>query len=92
VLGVAKAVIGADVQLLMQVAGLVDAAAESARIKKEIAKCEKEIAALDTKLGKADFLSRAPEEVVAEIRQRLVDEKQRMKVLVDALETLGVVK
>jgi valyl-tRNA synthetase len=92
VLGVAKAVIGADIQLLMQVAGLVDPVAESARIKKEIAKCEKEIAALDKKLGNADFLSRAPEEVVAEIRQRLADEKQRMKVLVEALETLGVVK
>jgi valyl-tRNA synthetase len=90
--GAAKAVIGADVQVLMPLGGHIDVPAETARIKKEIQKCEKEIAALEKKLANADFISRAPEEVVAEIRQRLADEKQRMKVLVEALETLGVVK
>ncbi len=40
----------------------------------------------------ADFLARAPEEVVAEIRQRLTDEKSRLQLLADALATLGVVK
>ena len=60
------------------------------RVKKQ--KAEKEIGALDKKLNNPDFVSRAPEEVVAEIRQRLADEKARMQVLVEALETLGVVK
>jgi valyl-tRNA synthetase len=90
--GAAKAIVGADVQVLVPLGGLIDVPAETARIKKEIGKCEKEIATLDKKLGNADFLSRAPEEVVAEIRQRLADEKQRMQVLMDALQTLGVVK
>jgi valyl-tRNA synthetase len=90
--GAAKAVIGADVQLLMPLGGHIDVPTETARIKKEIGKTEKEIAGLDKKLGNQDFLSRAPEEVVAEIRQRLADEKARMQVLVEALETLGVVK
>ncbi len=90
--GVAKAVIGADIQLLMPLGGHIDVPAETARIRKEIGKCEKEIAALEKKLGNQDFLSRAPEEVVAEIRQRLADEKARLNVLVEALETLGVVK
>jgi valyl-tRNA synthetase len=90
--GAAKAVVGADVQVLMPLGGHIDVVAETARIRKEIAKCEKEIGALDKKLGNADFISRAPEEVVAEIQKRLGDEKQRMKVLVEALETLGVVK
>jgi valyl-tRNA synthetase len=90
--GTAKAIVGADVQVLVPLGGLIDVTAETARIKREIGKCEKEVAALDKKLGNADFLSRAPEEVVAEIRQRLADEKQRMQVLMEALQTLGVVK
>jgi valyl-tRNA synthetase len=90
--GAAKALVGADVQVLMPLGGLIDVPTETARIKKEIAKTEKEVAALDKKLANADFLARAPEEVVAEIRQRLADEKHRMKVLIEALETLGVVR
>ena len=90
--GAAKALVGADVQVLVPLGGLIDVAAETARIKKEIGKSEKEIAVHEKKLGNADFLSRAPEEVVAEIRQRLADEKQRMDVLMEALQTLGVVK
>jgi valyl-tRNA synthetase len=90
--GAAKALVGADVQILMPLGGLIDVPTEKARITKEIGKCEKEIGGLEKKLGNADFLSRAPEEVVAEIRQRLQDEKQRMQLLKDALDTLGVVK
>jgi len=90
--GAAKALVGADVQVLMPLGGLIDVAAETARIKKEIGKSEKEIAVHDKKLGNADFVARAPEEVVAEIRQRLADEKQRMAVLMEALQTLGVVR
>ena len=65
---------------------------EKGRIDKEIAKCKKEIDGLEKKLGNEAFLSRAPEEVVAEIRQRLKDEQARLALLVDALEILGVVK
>jgi valyl-tRNA synthetase len=90
--GAAKALVGADVQVLVPLGGLIDVPTETARIKKEIGKSEKEIAALDKKLGNADFLSRAPEEIVAEIRQRLADENQRMQMLTDAVQTLGVVK
>jgi valyl-tRNA synthetase len=90
--GAAKAVIGADVQVLMPLGGLIDIPTETARIKKEIGKGEKEIATLDKKLANQAFVSRAPEEVVAEIRQRLADEQHRMAVLVEALQTLGVVK
>jgi valyl-tRNA synthetase len=90
--GAAKAVVGADIQVLMPLGGLIDVPAETARIKKDITKAEKEIATLERKLANADFVSRAPEEVVAEIRTRLADEQQRLRVLVEALETLGVVK
>ena len=90
--GAAKAFVGAEIQVLMPLGGLIDPATEKARIDKEIGKCRKEIDGLEKKLGNEAFLSRAPEEVVAEIRQRLKDEQARLALLVDALEILGVVK
>ena len=50
--------------------GVVDLEAERARLDKELQKLEAEIAKIDAKLGNADFLKRAPEEVVDEQRER----------------------
>jgi valyl-tRNA synthetase len=86
--GAAKAVVGADVEVVMPLGGLIDPATEKTRIQKDIGKCEKEIGALEKKLNNPDFVSRAPEEVVAEIRQRLAEEKARMQRLMDAIATL----
>jgi valyl-tRNA synthetase len=90
--GAAKAFVGSEIQVLMPLGGLIDVPTEKARIAKEIGKAEKEIGGLEKKLGNQDFLSRAPEEVVTEIRQRLAAEQARMKLLQDAVEILGVVK
>jgi valyl-tRNA synthetase len=87
--GSAKAVVGADVEIVMPLGGLIDAAAEKTRIAKDIARAEKEIASLEKKLGNADFLARAPEDVVTEQRGRLADERSRLLRLVDALATLS---
>jgi valyl-tRNA synthetase len=85
----AKAVIGADVEVVMALAGLVDIEAEKGRIGKEIGKVDKDIAGLEKKLENADFLARAPEDVVAEQRGRLADEQARRTRLVEALAALG---
>ncbi|HEY1557277.1 MAG TPA: valine--tRNA ligase [Kofleriaceae bacterium] len=90
--GSAKAVVGADVQVLLPLGGLIDAPKEKARIERDLEKSRKEIGGLEKKLANGDFVARAPEEVVAEIRQRLRDEESRTKALIDALETLGVMK
>ena len=66
-----------------------DVAAEKTRISKDIAKADKEITALEKKLGNADFLARAPEDVVAEQKTRLGDEQARRQRLVEALTTLN---
>ena len=52
------------------VAGILDVAAEIARLGKEIAKERGEVAKVDAKLANPDFLARAPEEVVAEHQER----------------------
>ncbi len=82
-----KEVINSEVEILMPL-GEIDFAAEKARITKDVAKTEKEIGGLEKKLGNADFLARAPEDVVAEQRARLTEEKSRLQRLNDALDTL----
>jgi valyl-tRNA synthetase len=85
----ARTVVGADVEIVMPLAGLIDVAAEKSRIEKDLGKAEKEIAALERKLGNADFLARAPEDVIAEQRARLAEEQSRRQRLADALATLS---
>jgi valyl-tRNA synthetase len=73
----------------LPLAGVVDVGAERARLAKEIGKEEKEVAKVEAKLGNADFIARAPEDVVEENRERrqvALDRIARMKA---ALERLG---
>jgi valyl-tRNA synthetase len=73
----------------MPLGGLIDAAVEKARIAKDVGTVDKEIATLEKKLGNADFLARAPEDVVEEQRVRLAEEQTRRQRLALALETLA---
>ncbi len=87
--GAAKALVGAEVEIVMPLGGLIDIAAEKTRIAKDIGKTEKEIATIEKKLGNPDFIAKAAEEVVAENRARLVEEQTKRQRLIDALATLG---
>ena len=71
-----------------ELAGLIDIEAEKTRIAKDIVKVDKEIATLEKKLANEAFVSRAPEDVVAEQRARLVDEQTRRRRLEEALTSL----
>jgi valyl-tRNA synthetase len=84
----AKAVVGADIEIVMPLGGLIDVAAERTRIAKDLGKADKEITTLARKLGNADFLAKAPDDVVAEQRARLAEEQSRRQRLADALTTL----
>ncbi len=85
----AKAVVGADAEVVMVLAGLIDIEAEKTRIARDITKAEKEIATLEKKLANEAFIARAPEDVVAEQRARLADEQTKRQRLADALVALG---
>ncbi len=68
--------------------GIVDLAAEVARLRKEAAKAEGEIRKIDGKLGNADFIARAPEEIVEENRERREAESERLAKIREALTRL----
>ncbi|ACK50635.1 valyl-tRNA synthetase [Methylocella silvestris BL2] len=73
----------------LPLSGVIDFAAEKARLAKEIGKCEAEAKKIDAKLGNADFVARAPEEVVEENRERLEEARARAEKLGAALKRLG---
>ena len=56
--------------------GLVDFEAERRRLSREIERAVKEIAFLEGKLGRRDFVERAPREVVGRERERLAEQRQ----------------
>jgi valyl-tRNA synthetase len=69
--------------------GVVDLAAEVARLKKEQGKAEGEIRKIDAKLGNADFVARAPEEIIEENRERRESEAARLVKIEEALARLS---
>ncbi|MGO9004239.1 MAG: valine--tRNA ligase [Beijerinckiaceae bacterium] len=68
--------------------GIIDFAAEKARLSKEIDKLKGEAKKIEAKLANADFVARAPEEVVEENRERLAESEARREKLEAALEKL----
>ncbi|HSF94080.1 MAG TPA: valine--tRNA ligase, partial [Thermohalobaculum sp.] len=77
-----------DCALSLQLAGVIDVAAESARLKKAMDKLVKEIGGLKGKLANENFLAKAPEEVVAEQRERLIAAEAELTKLEAALARL----
>ncbi|MBK9037323.1 MAG: valine--tRNA ligase [Myxococcales bacterium] len=87
--GSAKEIVRDLAEIVMPLAGLVDTAAEQARIGRDIVKADKEIAHLEKKLANPQFVERAPEDVIAEHRARLTEEENRKRRLLEALAQLG---
>ncbi|MET0429121.1 MAG: valine--tRNA ligase [Microvirga sp.] len=68
--------------------GIVDLSAERARLEKEIQRIAADVGRIDAKLGNADFIGRAPEEVVEEQRDRREDALSRKAKIEEALNRL----
>ena len=75
--------------LALPVAEFIDLAAERARLTKEIASLASDIERTAKKLGNADFVARAPEEVVEENRERLAEAEDTKAKLEGALARLS---
>ncbi len=73
----------------LPVGAVIDLKAERARLAREIKKLTDEIAKIDAKLGNANFMSRAPEEVVEEQRERRRQAEETRARLAAALQRLG---
>ena len=54
----------------LDLSGTVDVAAERARLEKDLATAKKDLATAEVKLNNEGFMAKAPENVVAEIRER----------------------
>lgn len=77
-----------EATLVLPIADVIDIAQERARLSKEIAKAEGEMAKIDKKLSNQGFLAKAPEEVVEENKDRLAEETERRDRLAAALSRL----
>ena len=63
--------VAGDVEAIVELKGLVDAAKETERVEREVKRVEKDIAAVEKKLGSPAFVDKAPPEVVVEAHAQL---------------------
>ena len=66
--------------------GIVDLSAEAARLEKEMARVAGEISRIDTRLGNAEFLRRAKQEVIESEREKRDEVESRRQKIAGALE------
>jgi valyl-tRNA synthetase len=85
--GSVQIVVGGEIAAL-QLQGVIDLTAERARLAKEMAKADADIARVDAKLGNANFVARAPEEVVEEEKEKREEAQARKAKIAEALERL----
>jgi valyl-tRNA synthetase len=76
-------------ELYLPLEGLIDPAAEKARLNKELEKTVAEIARVEGKLSNPAFVSKAPMHVLQEHQKRLADWQAKQSHLQRALENLG---
>jgi valyl-tRNA synthetase len=86
--GSAQAVID-EATIVLPLAGLIDLAAERGRLQKERAKIAGDADKVAKKLGNADFVARAPVEIVEENRERLAEANAEIARLEAALARIA---
>ncbi|HHH38580.1 MAG TPA: valine--tRNA ligase, partial [Sedimenticola sp.] len=83
----ATALVG-EMKLLIPMAGLIDKAAELARLEKEIGRIEADVKRIEGKLANANFVERAPAAVVEKERGRLADQQSALAKLREQQEKI----
>lgn len=71
-----------DIEVYVPLADLIDFGEEEKRLRKEIAKTEKELALVQKKLSNEDFLRKAPKEIVEkehQLNQTLIEKQRKLQ-------------
>jgi len=78
-----------ETSVVLPLDGVIDVEKERARLSKELGKFESETTKIDAKLGNAQFVAKAPEEVIVEQRERRAAAAAAAEKLRTALAMLG---
>ena len=78
-----------EMTLLLPVADIIDLAKERERLNKELARVTSDMQKTEQKLGNPQFVANAPEEIIAEQKQRLDDAKSAIQKLSSALRNIS---
>jgi len=84
----ATALVG-GMEILVPMAGIIDKAAEIARLTKESAKLEANVTSTEAKLGNEAFVAKAPEAVVAAERARVAEHKIAIEKLREQIQKIS---
>lgn len=84
----AKAALSGGAELAVPLEGLIDFDKETERLTKEQTKLQQEGDKLNAQLSNQNFVERAPQEKVQELRDRVTDIEQRLKIIAQNLEAL----
>ena len=72
----------------MPLIGVIDIAAERARLAKEMKKAEDDIERVDKKLGNEKFVANAPEDIIDGEKEKRAEAQGRKDKIAEALERL----
>lgn len=86
--GCIELVVSEGVEVLLPLAGLFDAAKELARLTKQEAKLVKELSQLEGRLNNKSFVDKAPEAVVAEVREQAAELRGKLEAVQAKMQQL----
>ena len=81
--------ITSDARAMIPMNQLVDKEKELARLNKEKAACEKDIAIISGKLNNPGFVAKAPEQLIAAEKEKLAKAQERMARIEESIAALG---
>ena len=84
----AQIVLG-EATVALPLAGVIDFAAERARLGKELEKIAKDVTGIDARLNNPGFVAKAPDEVLEETRERKSELEARRGKVTEAMARLG---
>ena len=82
-------IVTADATIKLPLAELVDFEAERVRLNKELAAAEKDLAFTNNKLNNQGFMSKAPEKVINEIKEKAAKYNEKIALLKESIAKLG---